>query len=110
MNPRRFIFKTSLRLFAAATLAAPFCPSAKAQTFTSSNLQGTAVNTPSGLQFGPDGRLYVCQADGTIKAYNVVRNGPNNYSVTATEIISLIHDIPNREDNTGAVNPNVVGR
>jgi len=77
--------------------------------FSSSALNGVSIVNPSSLQFGPDGRLYVSQGDGTIKAFTVVRNGANNYSVTATETISLIHDIPNHNDD-GTLNPSVVGR
>ena len=40
-------------------------------------------------RFGPDGRLYVAEPYGTIKAYTVARNGPNSYRVTATEDINL---------------------
>jgi hypothetical protein len=54
--------------------------------------------------------LYVSQQDGVIKAFTVVRNGSNNYSVTGTETINLIHDIANHDDSTGAVNASVVGR
>ena len=40
-----------------------------------SGLSGESSNNPTSLQFGPDGRLYVAQQDGTIKAYTVLRNG-----------------------------------
>jgi hypothetical protein len=61
------------------------------------------------LQFGPDGRLYVAQQDGFIKAYSIARQGPNNYSVVSTETISAIRSIPNHDDN-GAVNWSVTDR
>src|SRR2546428_1981533 len=98
------------RLFSLAgliILSFPF--TTLAQTFSSSALNGVSIVNPSSLQFGPDGRLYVSQGDGTIKAFTVVRNGANNYSVTATETISLIHDIPNHNDD-GNLNSSVVGR
>ncbi len=72
-------------------------------SFTSSNLSGESLVTPTSLQFGPDGRLYVSQQDGTIFAYTVVKNGANSYSVTNTETILLVKQIPNHNDN-GALN------
>jgi glucose/arabinose dehydrogenase len=77
--------------------------------FGKSTLAGTASTYPTSLQFGPDGRLYVGQLDGVIYAYTVVRNGPNDYAVTATEKISKIKKIPNHDDN-GALNPNLKTR
>src|SRR5687767_10526491 len=55
--------------------------------FGKSLLGGATSANPTSLQFGPDGRLYVAQQNGVIKAYTVVRNGANNYSVTDTENI-----------------------
>lgn len=87
------------------------CDSAKAQTisFSSSALVGESILNPTSLQFGPDNRLYVSQQNGTIYAYTIVRNGPNNYSVTATENIQLIRSIPNHNDN-GALNSSIIDR
>jgi hypothetical protein len=54
-------------------------------------LQGETSSDPTSLQFGPDGRLYVAQQNGLIKAYTVVREAPSDstlpgiYRVTATE-------------------------
>ncbi|MEA2418891.1 MAG: hypothetical protein QOE60_1097, partial [Thermoleophilaceae bacterium] len=53
--------------------------------FGKSTLAGAGVSRPTSLQFGPDGRLYVAQMDGTIKALTVERQAPNKYAVTATE-------------------------
>jgi hypothetical protein len=49
---------------------------------------------PTSLQFGPDGRLYVADQYGTIRAYTITRNGANSYSITNTETINLIKAIP----------------
>ena len=77
--------------------------------FGKSKLAGTSSTNPTSLQFGPDGRLYVAQQDGLIKVYTVSRNGANNYSVTATQTIDLVKNIPNHNDN-GVLNTNVTSR
>src|SRR5262245_3292247 len=79
--------------------------SLRAQTisFGKSVLQGAAVTNPTTLQFGPDNRLYVGQRNGLIKAFTVIRNSANNYSVTATETIALVRNIPNHNDD-GSLN------
>src|SRR5918992_184936 len=66
-------------------------------------LQNASSINPTSLQFGPDGRLYVAHQNGTIKAYVVQRNAANSYSVTSTETIDLIKNMPNRNDN-GSLN------
>lgn len=69
-------------------------------SFGVSGLQGTTgLNNPTKLQFGPDNRLYVTQQDGMIYRYTVVRNGPNNYEVTAVENITLVQSIQNHNDD-----------
>src|SRR5215208_3119653 len=78
-------------------------------SFGKSLLKNASSVNPTSLQFGPDGRLYVAQQDGTIKAYTIQRNGANAYSVTNTETIGLIHSMPNRNDD-GSLNPSVTGR
>jgi hypothetical protein len=78
-------------------------------SFGKSTLANTAMTHPTSLQWGPDGRLYVAEEDGTILALTIAKNGANNYSVTATETIQLIYNIPNHDDN-GAVNASVLGR
>ncbi|HEX2029438.1 MAG TPA: hypothetical protein VHF25_15730, partial [Nitriliruptorales bacterium] len=69
-------------------------------------LQGATSTNPTTLQFGPDGRLYVGQQDGLIKAYTVARNGASDYTVTATETITSVRSIPNHNDD-GTPNPSV---
>src|SRR6478672_9374257 len=57
-------------------------------SFGKSTLNGTTgLAQPTSLQFGPDGRLYVAQQNGLIRAYTIARTGPNTYNVTATESI-----------------------
>jgi N-acetylneuraminic acid mutarotase len=74
--------------------------------FGKSLLKNETSSLPTTLQFGPDGKLYVGQFDGTIKVYDVKRNGANDYTVTATQTISLVKNIPNHNDN-GALNTSV---
>ena len=82
-----------------------FLTSAQAQiSFMSSNLMGEISNNPTSLQFGPDKRLYVAQQDGTINVYTIIRNGSQNYSVTATETINLIKEGTPNHDDDGALN------
>lgn len=78
--------------------------SVQAQTpswsFSPSGLGGENLSNPTSLQFGPDNRLYVSQQNATIYAYNVVRNGENDYDVINTETINLVKDfVPNHNDD-----------
>src|SRR5215212_463435 len=68
-------------------------------SFSKSVLQGTSSDRASSLQFGPDGRLYVAQYDGSIKVYTIERAAPNSYAVTETETINEIQSIPNYNDD-----------
>jgi hypothetical protein len=91
----------SLILLLTAMFLSVICSSLAAQTitFTASNLAGETLSKPTALQFGPDGRLYVSQQDGKIFAYTIARTAPNNYTITATETITLIQEIPNHNDD-----------
>ncbi len=77
--------------------------------FNSNNLTGANLSNPTSLQFGPDGRLYVSQHDGTIYAYTIQKTAPNNYQVTSTETIQLVRQIPNYDDD-GTLNAVVTDR
>jgi glucose/arabinose dehydrogenase len=78
--------------------------------FGKSTLSGTTgLAQPSSLQFGPDGRLYVAQQNGLIRAYTIVRNSANSYTVSATENITLVQQIPNHDDD-GTLDTNVTTR
>jgi hypothetical protein len=77
--------------------------------FGASDLSGATSFLSTSLQWGPDDRLYVAQQDGLIKAYSILRLGPNNYIVTATEDITQIQSIPNHNDD-GSLAPDVVTR
>ena len=60
----------------------------------------TARVTPTQLEFGPDGRLYVAELKGKIYAYTIERNDDTGaYSILDTEIIDLIQTIPNHNDD-----------
>lgn len=75
---------------------------AKRPSFSEHVLEGTSSYNPTALQFGPDGRLYVAQQDGLIKAYSVVRREDGSYAVTSTEAITDIQHIPNHDDSDGS--------
>ena len=97
-------------IWAVGTATATPHAAAAAISFGKSLLAGTSSTMPTQLQFGPDGRLYVLQQDGTINIYTVARNAKNSYSVTSTQTILLIKNIPNHDDVTGAVNATLTTR
>lgn len=77
------------------------------QSFNATQLSGENLINPTSLDFGPDGRLYVAQQDGTILAYTISRDGGapgnGNYSVDATEIINQVKNgVPNHDDDGSA--------
>lgn len=79
-------------------------------SFSKSTLSNTTgLARPTSVQFGPDGRLYVSQQDGLLRAYSVSRTSPNQYEVASQENISLIQQIPNHDDN-GTLNASIDAR
>lgn len=76
--------------------------SAEAQSFSQSNLNfngNGAINQGTSHMFGPDGRLYVLQLNGTIDVFTIQRNGVDDYVVVASEEILLVKNIPNHNDD-----------
>lgn len=69
------------------------------QVFTSSLLGMETSQNPTSLAWGPDKRLYVLEVTGDINIYTITRSGPNNYSVTATETVSMVRTIQNHNDD-----------
>ncbi|WP_458424175.1 hypothetical protein, partial [Methylorubrum extorquens] len=76
-------------------------------TFSQSTLAGYS-GLASALQWGPDGRLYVAERFGSIKALTVAQQG-NGYVVTNTETIDLILNLPNHNDD-GTLNASLKER
>lgn len=76
--------------------------------FDPSGLEGEDLILPTSLDFGPDGRLYVAQQLGTIYAYTIVKNGPQDYDVTDTEPIYEVKVNIDNHDDDGALNNGVV--
>src|SRR5215211_6529089 len=82
----RALFILAVAVVAAALLVSLGTP-AGAQTsisFQKSLLKSEISTSPTSLQFGPDGRLYVAQQNGLIYAYTIERSGFFIYDATAT--------------------------
>jgi hypothetical protein len=77
--------------------------------FTAGVVEGTDTVRVTSVRFGPDGRLYVGQQTGIIRALSLERRGPGDYRVTATEVIGGLLDLPNHNDD-GVENRAVNGR
>src|SRR4051794_28578261 len=99
---RSWMALAAIVLIASSRLVLPAGAAGTAGTaigFGKSLLGQASPQNSTSLQFGPDGRLYVAQADGAIEVYSIERNAPNDYSVTATETITKIQSIPNHNDD-----------
>lgn len=58
------------------------------------------LTSPTSLEFGPDGRLYVAQQNGTLTVYSISRTGLGNYQVDSFETILTVKDsVPNHNDD-----------
>lgn len=77
--------------------------------FAKGVVEGTGTTKVTTVRFGPDGRLYVGQQTGIIRALTLERRGPASYTVTASEAIGVLIDLPNHDDD-GVENRTVVGR
>ena len=79
-----------------------------AVAFTTQNVI-TGISNPTSLQFGPDGRLYVSQQDGSIKVYNITEPTSGTWVASLADTIDLIKSIPNHNDD-GSLNTTVTNR
>ena len=77
--------------------------------FQTTPISGHGLQNPTTLQFGPDGRLYVGQQNGLIKAYTILRNGTANYQIVGIETITAVRSMPNRNDD-GSLNAAITDR
>jgi hypothetical protein len=108
VNPYFESVQRSLRkllALAGVFLLIAFLNPANAQfNFSIAQLQGVPAlgGSPTTLQFGPDGKLYVGTEVGRLWILTIVKNG-SVYSVTNSQSTDLVLQIPNHDDN-GAVN------
>ena len=101
-------FYSRRRLFSCFIAALLLSSFSFAQSFNSKGLNGIDITNPTSLDFGPNGKLYVSQQDGTILEYSIARNnadaGQGTYSVADTKTISIIKSgVPNHNDD-GSIN------
>ncbi|MEM6801680.1 MAG: T9SS type A sorting domain-containing protein [Bacteroidota bacterium] len=73
------------------------------------NVQGHALQSPSGMAFGPDGKLYVAETEGQIHVFDIERSGANEYKVVSATQIHLIQAIPNHHED-GSPAPEINNR
>jgi len=77
--------------------------------FTQYALEGVSINNPTSIDFGADGRLYVTQQNGLIKALQIEKTASGGYNVVSEEVITLVQAMPNHNDD-GSLATNVTGR
>ena len=66
-------------------------------------------NIPTTINFGADGRMYVTELNGTIKAVEVNQGQDGNFTLGQQETITLVKDIPNHNDD-GSLNTSLTNR
>ena len=72
--------------------------SAQTLNFNVAQLEGLSVTSPTTLDFGPDGRLYIGQVSGGILACSILEDD-GEYSILDVEEIDLVQNIPNHNDD-----------
>ncbi|SKB90538.1 Putative Ig domain-containing protein, partial [Salegentibacter salinarum] len=98
------LFYSALKAILLVSIYLHFCPSSelKAQSFSQNNIdlngKGT-INNGTSLTFGPDGRLYVAEYVGVIKALTLERTDEGDYIVTEMEQINGIQSIQGYNDD-----------
>lgn len=75
-------------------------------TFTQSILAGADTGSWTSLQFGPDGRLYAAQVDGSLYAFTI-ETAADGYRVVSTEAINVVRAITNYDDDGTLAAPEV---
>ncbi|WP_194535002.1 PKD domain-containing protein [Zobellia nedashkovskayae] len=96
------------RLLACLFVSFTFTVFTNAQSFNATGLNGENLNNPTSLDFGPNGKLYVSQQDGTIFEYTVLRDkaeaGSGTYTAINANTIALVKTgTPNHNDD-GTIN------
>ena len=87
----------------------PEPPRTSGLRFAKGRVEGTDTTKVTTVRFGPDGRLYVGQQTGIIRALSLERRGAASYRVTASEVIGALAFLPNHDDD-GMENGGVGGR
>lgn len=96
----------SLAVAAAVAVARDGSGSSDQPEFVKGVLAGVRAEAVTTLQYGPDGRLYVGQQDGLVRALTVKREGPGRYRAEQAENLRQLQALPNHDDD-GAVNKTV---
>ena len=86
-------------------------------SFNGTSGGASVLNNPTSLQFGPDGRLYVAEQNGTINAFTITIEA-GEYVATAHEVLmtasgaEVVKSIQNHNDDgslSGETNRQVTG-
>ncbi len=98
---RRWAIVAVVALVAAA-MGLPASPGQAASfAFEPPDDLGITVSNPTSIDWGPDNRLYVGQMNGTIRVFEVTRNGAGDFSASevADRATTQVKNIPNHNDN-----------